>query len=338
MKPYNTRPLAKILSLLFVVALSAPTMALADDMTFGQDEGTDTKKDDMTFGKEEGTDTKKEPAKTEDTEKGNTMGVVALPSKAITKEQRTKLQAALMKAAGETKKYSATGGSGLLAALEESELETCVRDQLCLGSVGKEAGVDYVLTGRVSKAASGFVFTLDLFDVKEKLFIKSKTYNKLGDFDDVLDMVVPASRSVYDIRVKRDGPKVGTGAKKSTIQTVFAYTTAGLALACIGGGIFYGLDASAQEDELKNSPKEGDRYKDLTQRQARERLQEIEGTATTANVFYGLGLALGAASVALFVIDFGSDVDETEEYGSRKLSITPTVSADGVGVGTMFRF
>lgn len=328
----------KMLALFVVAALSAPTLVMADDMTFGEEEGTDTKKkDDMTFGEEEGTDANKKEEEKSST-KGNTMSVLALPSKAITKEQRTKLQSAMMKASGETKKYSATGGSGVLSVLEENDLETCVREQLCLGSVGRESKVDYILTGRVSKAATGYSFTLDLFDVKEKLFIKSKTYNKLSDFDDVLDMVTPASRSVFDIRVKRDGPKIGTGAKKSTIQTVFAYTTAGLAVACIGGGIFYGLDASAQEDELKNSAKEGSRYKDLTQRQARERLNEIEGTATTANVFYGLGIALGAASAALFLIDFGSDVDETEQYGVRQISVTPTVSTNSVGVGTMFRF
>jgi hypothetical protein len=322
------------LSVCVLVLFAAPGAALAqdDDMSFDEDEGTTTK-DDIKFDEDEGTDTSAPVV-----EKGREMAVVAIPSAVLDAEQLAKLQSTLMDSMAEVKKYSPTGPSAVLPLLEENDTDTCVKEQLCLGSVGKGASVSYILLTRVTKEDAGYRLVIDLFDVQDKLFIKSKTFEQLGSFDDVIDTVQPAVRSVFDIRNNIQDPNIGKETGRGTIQSVFAYTTAVLAVACVGGGVYYGLEASAQEDEIKNNKKGmTGRYDDLTQKDARAKLQEAQSTASTANVFYGLGLALGAASVALFVIDFGADVDESEEYGSS-LQLVPSISPQSVGIGTMWRF
>ena len=320
------------MSLLTVATFAMPRDAMAqdDDMSFDEDEGTVADPDGMTFEESEGTTVTK----------GREMAVVAIPSSALDQEQLDQLQSTLMATMVEVKKYDPTGPSRILPLLDENDTETCAREQLCLGAVGKEAGVSYVLMARVSKEASGFKLTVDLFDVKDKLFVRTKSYDELSSFKDVIDSVQPAVRTVFDIRAADQGPQVGTDVGRGTVQSVFAYTTAALAVACLGGGIYYGREASAQADAVVNSKKSQDnpkRYDSLTQKQARTRMQEAEGTATTANVFYGLGVVLGAASVALFVIDFGADVDE-DEYTIRSLQLLPSVGPDSVGVGASLRF
>lgn len=322
------------LSVCVLVLFAVPSAVFAqdDDMSFDEDEGTTTKED-IKFDEDEGTDTDAPVV-----QKGREMAVVAIPSPALDAEQVAKLQSTLMDSMAEVKKYSPTGPTRVLPLLEENDTDSCVKEQLCLGSVGKDAGVSYILLTRVAKEDSGYRLIIDLFDVQDKLFIKSKTFDQLGSFDDVIGTVQPAVRSIFDIRNNVQDNNIGKETGRGTIQSVFAYTTAVLAVACIGGGVYYGLDASAQEDEVKNSKKgEGGRYDDLTQKDARAKLQAAQSTASTANVFYGLGLALGAASVALFVIDFGADVDDTEEYGSS-LQIVPSISPQSVGIGTMWRF
>ena len=329
-----------LLTLLCSLCLSTSAWA-QDDMTFGEDEGTSTEEggDDMTF--EEGEDSGEEvdPEAVPDSEKGRVMQVLALPSKDLTPEQLAQLQEAMLKASKLSDQYDGTNGTGLIPVLEENDLTDCVQSQLCLGGVGSDEGADYILLGRTTKIGETFTFTMDLFDVREKLFIKSKTYEELGDFEDVLDVVVPGARSVFDIRERVKGPAVGVDVERSTIQTVFAVTAGVLSVACIGGGVYYGLQAADEEQAIKDLPKNDDgRYEDLTQVEARRMLQDAGGTATTANVFYGLGIAMGAASAALFFIDFGSDVDASESASIQDVMVAPSVSADSVGIGTMFRF
>lgn len=327
-----------LLALLCTLSLSTSAWA-QDDMTFGEDEGTSTEDGGMTF--EEGGEEEEEadPEAVSDSDKGRVMSVLALPSGALDSEQLGKLQAAMMKASQLATQYDGTSGTGLIAPLEENNLDDCVRNQLCLGGVGTDAKSDYILMGRTTKIGEKYTFTMDLFDVREKLFIKSKTYEDLDDFDDVLDVVVPGARSVFDIRERVKGPQVGVDVERSTIQTVFAVTSGVLSLACIGGGVYYGLQAADEEQAIKDMPKNADgRYEDLTQAQARQMLQDAGSTATSANIFYGLGIALGAASAALFFIDFGSDVDASDSATISDVMVAPSVSADSVGVGTMFRF
>jgi hypothetical protein len=261
--------------------------------------------------------------------------LVAVKISGMSGEERAELQEAMEQGIKAVKKVSVTGPAKVLAGLEERDVDSCIKETLCLSSVGRDAGVGRVLLAHVSKTDSGYRLDLELFDVTDKLFLKYKTVNDLGSFSAAISAVEPALKDLYDVR-EFGGPKVVDNEDTGIVQTVFAYTTAGLALACIGGGIVYGMDASAQEKEVTDKPGS------FTQRQAQIKLNDASNTGTTANIFYALGVAFGLTSVLLFTIDFGSDVDESETeevfFQPKNLQLTPSVSAQGVGFGASFSF
>lgn len=271
------------------------------------------------------------------------LAVLALPSEGLEEGERDKLQSTLMKAMGVVRDYKISSGNELVSAFEDEGPDECVKDALCIGGIGDDAKVDMILVARVNKRGDRYRLDVELFDVKERLFSSSAKRENLSNFNASVEQIEPAIKEVFDIRERRKGPKIEDPNKNAPlVQSIFAYTTAGLSAACLGGGIYFGLDAQSKYDAVLNRPKTGDRYTDLTQRQAGELLGEARQVATTANIFYGLSVALAATSTALFLIDFGSDIASEEELSSRPirdLQVAPTVSADGrMGMGAFFRF
>lgn len=269
----------------------------------------------------------------QEVDKGLT-AVVAPPVPSMSSDERAELQEALQEAVKVVKNLETTGPSKVNAGLEERDAESCIKETLCLSSVGRDAGVGRILIGRISKTDSGYRLDLEYFDVTDKLFMRYKTVDELGSFSAAIKAVEPAMKELFDVR-EFGGPKVVDTEDTGIVQTVFAYTTAGLAVACLGGGIVYGMDASAQEKEVTDNPSS------FSQRGAQLKLNEASNTATTANIFYALGVAFGLTSVLLFTIDFGSDVDESEEevfFRPGNLQLAPSVAADGFGVGASFSF
>jgi hypothetical protein len=269
----------------------------------------------------------------QEVDKGLT-AVVAPPVPSMSSDERAELQEALQEAVKVVKNLETTGPSKVNAGLAERDAESCIKETLCLSSVGRDAGVGRILIGRINKTDSGYRLDLEYFDVTDKLFMRYKTVDELGSFSAAIKAVEPAMKELFDVR-EFGGPKVVDTEDTGIVQTVFAYTTAGLALACLGGGIVYGMDASAQEKEVTDNPSS------FSQRSAQLKLNEASNTATTANIFYALGVAFGLTSVLLFTIDFGSDVDESEEevfFRPGNLQLAPAVAADGFGVGASFSF
>jgi hypothetical protein len=96
------------------------------------------------------------------------------------------------------------------------------------------------------------------------------------------------------------------------------------------------------EEEFNGFAKTADgRFQDLTQKQAQQRIRDMENAALTANVFYGIAAGSAIVSVLLFVID----TDEADPDASlqrtptwRDVRVAPVVSADSLGFGAWLRF
>ena len=339
-------PLWTLLLCSLLLCLATPAWAQDDDMSFGEDDV----EDDYSFSEDEVT---QEPAEGSDsgalkTTGGRSIAVVAPPMASYTEGQRQQLQTALdnaMQLVGD--KYDVEPGSPVLSGLQE-RAEDCSREMLCLASVGKEAGVNKILMARVTQLGEGnYRLDVDLFDVDDRLFLNSRSYENLGDFDEATENVEPAVRYIFEIRTRDQGPVVETETNDGIIQPLFAYTTAGLAVLSLAGGIYFGLEASDQRDEIIAREQRSDGVYGQTQRTARDDLDEASNTASTANIFYGAAVGLGALSAVLFLVDFGSDVASEDELNDRRrrtrsslrdLHIMPSVSTDSAGVGASFRF
>lgn len=255
-----------------------------------------------------------------------TVAVIAIPGPQMDENRRQRVQTELDNLVRGLSGYTVVGSQAMLSSLQMRGVEDCVREALCMASLGEEAGVDRIITARVLDMPDGLQLNVDLFDVQDRLYMRTDSRRGLSGTSGVVNAVEPSVRSVLDIREVVTGPRIGED-DSSGIQRILAYSTAVLAVGFMGGGVYFGLQARSLESDLVDSPKNAAGAYTLTQRQAQDRLREVESKALTANVFYGLGLGLAATSAVLFLVDFGGDVDHT-----AGLRIDPILSSDTVGV------
>lgn len=273
-------------------------------------------------------------------EKIPNVAIVAVPGANMDPERRAEVQAKMMEVAKNYGAIVAVGPEAILPGLQDRGVDDCVTDPLCLGSVGDEASVDRIVVGRVRESVDGLEFGVDYFDVGDRLFIAYDTKKGVSSTSDVVDAVEPAMRNIFGIKdASKDPNYVGTE-DSSIVQDIVAYGAAGLAVASLGAGIYFGLDASSKEDELASGAKTGGGAYVLTQQEANEKVREAESSATTANIFYGLAAALTVTSVVFFIIKGGSDVGEERASKDliQDLQLAPIFSESGAGFGASFSF
>lgn len=321
--------------------LLAPTSAFAqgDSMDFGVDEVDEEFDDDdtMDFGSGEaemGEDLRASSGQS------FRLGVVMIPSDALSSQERSELQGKLRDAAGAVKNYEPSDGSAILNRLDEEGMDTCITEPLCLAGAGEDAGVDRILMGRVKSTPGGLVLTVDLFDVTNKLFVEYASASGVSGYSGVVDSVDSTVKEVFGIRVMREGPSYGDEASSGTVQRVLAYSTAGIAVAALAGGIYFGLDASSLEDEVLDAKTDGGFT--ISQVEATRKIRDAEDSALTANIMYGASAGMAVISVLLFVVDSGSDVAEPDTRRRagvlEHLDITPQVGLGRVGMSAGFNF
>ncbi len=327
------------------LTLFTPAVSFAQDddegMSFGDEDVADGGDEGMSFGDEDieegdGGDASDSPDPlTASNNNTGSLAVVAVSTGSIDGEQRQKLQDALDEAMTQIKGYDLQGASTVLSELNDRG-EECVQEQICLTNVGEAAGVDKLLLARITKMDDEtYKLDLDFFDVQERLFINYEKVEGLGSPNAAIDSVDASVKRLFKVRDLDDGPIVEEKPKNEWIQPTFAYTSAGLAVACFAGGAVFGNQARGEYNTVVEQSESGM----LTQRDARAQYDTASGKARRANLFYGLGVGLGVLSAVLFTVDFGSDVAEDDEYVRIKdIQVAPTVSANGGGIGTFFRF
>jgi len=166
-------------------------------------------------------------------------------------------------------KILVAGPETVLPGLQGRDLASCVTDPICLGSVGDEAQVDRILLTRVKSGPDGLQLDTDYFEVQDRLFIRYDSKKGLSGTSDLVEAVVPSMKIVLDIR---DGSSKQTYVGKedsSMVQSIVAYGAAGLAAACLGAGIYYGMDASSQVDDFE-AAKRADGTYPFTQKKAQD--------------------------------------------------------------------
>ena len=219
-----------------------------------------------------------------------------------------------------------------------SELATeCAFDPVCLGRIGWDVGLDQVVIGRAtpSRTESDVTFTLDLIDLESRSVLRYRSVevdNNLAAISQVITRQLPFLFEIREGPVDVvDGP---TG--PSPVQVGMAWTTLGLGVVSLGVGIYFGIDASNLEDEVRNGGlREGNVYI-ATQRGAQNTLDDAADSALLANVFLGTGVALLGVSALLFLITPGSDIDtQAETVSQRRIEppvFSPAVVNGGWGV------
>ncbi len=329
--------------LLALLTLGLPGVAAAQDdeggMTFGVDEVEEEAEggeDDggMSFGVDEA---EADPDDLETAEEQQSMAVVAVPTSAVSEEQRHLLQTRLAESMQRVRGYSFEGRDAILTSLRDRGAERCARESLCLATIGDNPGVNNLVLARITQVGERYRLDLDLFDVDERLFATYESVEDLASVGDAIDEIDGAVSSVFELRERDGGPEVDSGKSRKWVQPTFAISSAVLSAGFIAGGIAFGLQANNERQEIVDRRDAGE----VTQRQAQSDLENAESTAARANAFYGIGAGLAVVSVVLFTVDFGSDVATEEELEAsrvRDFRIAPSVTPERAGIGAFFRF
>ena len=226
------------------------------------------------------------------------------------------------------------------SGLGEQGAQDCLYNPICLSRLGKELGLERMVIGRLGGYSGQYTLSVDLINVEDGTVAEYVSRTVDGDEDELKAAILAIIPRLFGIRLgKGKGNKVEEGPKEiGPVQKTLAWSTAGLGVACIGLGVFFGLDASSIESDLESGPKVnngGVAVLAITQAEAQKKVDEAQGSATLANIFYGVGLAAAGTSVLLFLIRPGSDI-ATEEELSGGFNITPLVGPDGAGVSAGF--
>jgi hypothetical protein len=337
------RSLIIALSSLLVFAL-APAAALAQgSMDFGVEDVDEDDSDDADDGGDGGMDFGVEEVEegSGDAVDGYKVAVIAVPSPALSREERIELQEEMRQKVSLDVDYQPTNSEQALQELELSGIAECVPDSLCLADVGYEAGVDRILLGRVTQESGGLKLSIDLFDVEERLFLKYTEVEGRSNFSGVIDGVEPAMKDIFDIRIERDDPNYGDETDAGAVQRILAYTAGGMAVASLGAGIYFGTQASATEDDILSKQDDNGSYT-ISQVEANRMVRDAESQALTANVLYGTAAGLAIISGILFYVESGSDVAEPDNRRRAglidRIDLAPSVGANGLGFGASFDF
>lgn len=252
--------------------------------------------------------------------------------------------------------YEAVGNDAFLSEFEimgEDLAKECAFDPVCMGRIGRDAGVDYIVIGRVESASGGqWSTTLDLMDAG------------LGQIDNFVYFTTP-SRTVavqesltaqlnrlFRIRVVND-KALERGEGRG--QRILGWSLVGLGVAAIGGGVYFGVDFMGQKKDLEDyrrildgsgqpiiDPNTNRPVYDLTQREAQRRIDEMNTSRNISFAMIGGGAAVAITGAVLVAVSSGKDIhaeaDTSMRYARHKVRVAPSFSRGGFGVVGGFEF
>ncbi|MEL6177530.1 MAG: hypothetical protein AAFS10_01195 [Myxococcota bacterium] len=315
-----------------LTAMALPSVGFAqDEMTFGEEEVEEDVDFDFSVDDAQPTGPKSGPTVT---------GIIIATDPGIDPSTAQILTDILMLELDKLTEYQSQPNGQLVdkfAAMGQEGAAECAFNPICIGRVGGEVGVERLVIGRLTGGDGSYDLNMDLVNVSENAVEYYVSRTVRGDVDDLEKTVIESIPRLFRIRKKIVGGGGGGGeqeAEASALQTGLAWGTLGLAVVSLGAGLFFGLDASSTQSDLENG-EQNDGVYTITQREAQSQLDDAEGSAQLANIFFGVGLAAGVASVLLFTITFGEDIatDQQETSELDNFRISPAVSPDGEGVG-----
>lgn len=224
----------------------------------------------------------------------------------------------------------------------EELAKECAFDPVCMGRIGREAGIDMIVVGRVeATAASGqWGTTLDLIDTG------------LGQIDNFV-YFTSASRTV----AVQDGLKAqvnrlfrirepeGSGISKSKgrAQRALGWTAIVLGAGAIGAGSYFGADFLSQKSDFKGrprldvtDPRSGHTVYAMTMIEGQRMIDDMDKSRNLSFALIGAGAGVAITGAILLAVSPGKDIydqyDSRDRNARRRVSIAPSFTRGGMGV------
>lgn len=252
--------------------------------------------------------------------------------------------------------YDSVKGIPVLQKLSEMSPEDrmmCIDDAECMSNIGAEIGAANIVIGRIyTEGRDRPSVTLDLIDVQNRVNKNSIYFDTQQRLRKQEQDIAGALIRLFNIDTGSLDSLLGQRVVEETNPLPTAQLVSGIvvgvvALAAVGTGIYFGLEAknyegkakdavTANEDKgiaLTNVAKDTSLYDDLesqgyTQRQAKDNLDKAQNYAMIANILYATGAVAAVVSVILFLVR--SDKDE-DLFANHDVYVSPAVGADGNG-------
>lgn len=219
----------------------------------------------------------------------------------------------------------------------------CAFDPVCMGRIGRDAGIDLIVVGRVEATATGGQWgtTLDLIDAG------------LGQIDNFV-FFTTASRTVAvqdSLRTQlnrllriREEDSSGITKTKGRAQRALGWTAIALGVAAIGTGTYFAVDFKGQKDDFNNLPRipnsedpdTGYPVLDITQIEGQRLIDDMEKSRNISFALIGAGTGVALTGAILLAVSPGKDIydeyDSRDRNARRRISIAPSFNRGGMGV------
>lgn len=216
----------------------------------------------------------------------------------------------------------------------------------CLRSVAERAAAESLIAPSIERVGEELVVTLLLFDARGEGALQSATRRHAGEDVEraILDAVPGMVRELYGVAAPSppDAQSTEPAAEplayedlaveeppleRSFFPTVPVVVTA-TGLGIVAAGAVFGLMAKATEDDYAAIAVDDE----ATAEAADEKLEKAETQALIANIGFGLGGAVVAVGVAMWIVELSDDPNEAGAW------IAPRLAPGQVGFAVHGRF
>ena len=238
---------------------------------------------------------------------------------------------------------------GAMLSLEEQKMALDCSDASCMAEIGGALGVDELVRVSLGKLGSKLIISMSRILVAEASVLGRSTV-QIDNVEDYYDRgFQQAVSEIYKLNFPAQAPS-GTSAAATSAPTAKpagaataplsvsdldtgastpwpSYLSMGLGTAAIGAGIYFGLQAKANED-LANS-------NDIGSQQA---IVDAQDQSLMANILYGVGgLGLGTGLYLLFTGDDAAETAALKRQQSRvamtRFELIPLVNGAMLSLG-----
>lgn len=244
--------------------------------------------------------------------------------------------------------YETVPNDAILAEFEimGSDLAAeCAFDPVCMGRIGLESGIEYVVVGRVEAGSEPgtWATTLDLIDTGLSQIDNFVYYTSDDRTVAVQDSFPQQLSRLFRIRYVEDrSVEQGSG----RVQRAIGWTAIGLGAAAIGAGAYFGIDFLGQKSDLEDSPivedfrdpLTGERVYTMTQRDAQQMIDDMDQSRNLSFALIGAGAGLAITGAVLLAINSGDDIYEQVDGRAdrqplrRRVRLSPGFARGGFSV------
>lgn len=219
----------------------------------------------------------------------------------------------------------------------------CAFDPVCMGRIGRGAGIDMIVVGRVEGTSSPGQWgtTLDLIDAG------------LGQIDNFV-YFTSASRTVavqdnlrsqtYRLLRIREERTEGITKTKGRAQRAIGWTAIALGAAAVGTGAYFAVDFKNQQKDFNKldripkslDPRTGFPVLDITQRQGQNKIDDMNKSRNLSYALIGAGAGVALTGAILLAVSPGKDIydeyDSRDRNARRRINIAPMFAPGGMGI------